>query len=233
MILAVLALWLPGYLLLGHLVDPATARTLRTPLDDAIPFWPWSVYLYSWAYTSTLYPVFVVRNTNLFRRVALAFAAVTVLSMPFFAFFPVTSVGLRPDPSTLDPRVFVEWGVRVTYAIDAPVNLFPSLHLAFATLAALSAGAARPLYGWLALPMVAAIAVSICTMKQHFVVDGVFGLVLALAAWALIIRPWVPSPREARAGLAWGWRGPVGYVAFHAMVYYGFWLAFLWGVKPA
>lgn len=232
MIGVVLALWLPAYLLLGRWVEPAGARVLRTPLDDAIPFWPASVYLYSWAYTSTLFPVFVVRSTRLFRRVAVAFGTVTVISLALFALFPVTAVGLRPDVATLDPRDFTQWGVLMTYAADAPVNLFPSLHLSFATLAALSAFTARRLYGWLALPMVVAIAVSICTMKQHYVADGVAGVALAVTAWALIIRPWYPSVAEQREGAAWGWRGPVGYLAFHATVYYGFWLAFLWGVVP-
>ena len=64
-----------------------------------------------------------------------------------------------------------------------PTSLFPSLHLSLATLAALIAWRARPLFGWCAAPMVVAVAMSITTMKQHFVVDGAGAVALATLAF--------------------------------------------------
>jgi membrane-associated phospholipid phosphatase len=229
--LALLAVMITGYRLIGFAVEPGDARELRLAIDDAIPFWSWSVYLYSWVYTSMLYPAFVVRSPRLFRRIVVAYAVVIVVSLLCFAFLPVSAVRFRPDVSSLDTTAFHEWAVRLTYFVDPPYNLFPSLHLSIATLAALSAWTARRLFGALAFPIVAGIAVSICTMKQHYVVDGVAALVLATATWALVVRPF-RGERPAAGDAAYSWRGPLVYLGFHALVYLGFYVAFRLGFTP-
>jgi len=223
--LGMLGFTIAGFSLIGFAVDPAEAYVLRTALDDAIPFLPWSVYVYSWVYSSMLYPLFTVRSGDLFWRVVAAYGLVVAVSLLVFAVFPVTSVGLRPDVSTLDTALFHNWGVRLTYTVDPPANLFPSLHMSIAAIAALSAWKARRLYGLLAAPIVLGIAVTICTMKQHFVADGVAALVLVAVVYRLTLHGW-PRAAMPRAERAFTWRGPVAYVAFHAMVYGGLYVTF-------
>ena len=60
------------------------------------------------------------------------------------------------------------------------------------------------------------IAVSVSTVKQHFLVDGVAGAGLACAAYAVIIRPYGRVPVEESA---YGWSGPLLYLVFHGLVY--------------
>ena len=231
MALALLAAMILGYELLGWTRDPAAAHELRTSLDDAIPFRAASVFAYSWVYTSMLFPAFVIRSEALFRRVATAYGLVLAVSLTCFAAWPVTSLGLRPPVDSIDASTFAGWAVRLTYRIDPPYNLFPSLHLSIATLAALCAWTARRLYGLLAMPVVAGIAVSICTMKQHFVVDGLDAIPLAVLAWALVIRPF-NRDRPPDDEVALGWRGPAAYLAFHALFYGAAWGVFRSGLLP-
>ena len=66
-----------------------------------------------------------------------------------FEFFPVSGAELRPDLAKVEASPFVMWGLRLNYGLDPAVNLFPSLHLAGAGIAAMSAGRARRSYGWL------------------------------------------------------------------------------------
>lgn len=61
------------FVLLGSVTDPSAAHRLDTRLDHAIPFLPWTVWIYSLVYTSVFLPVFVVRCPRLFRRVIVAF----------------------------------------------------------------------------------------------------------------------------------------------------------------
>jgi len=214
--LALLVFWLAGYFATAARVDVADAITLRTPLDDAIPFLPVTMYAYAAVYTAMLLPAFTVRCRDLFRRVVIAYAFVIGVSLAFFNAMPVTSLGLRPDAATLaafDPARFDVWGVRLCYALDPPLNLFPSMHLASVTLVALAAGTARRAYGRVGLVGVAAVAVSICTVKQHWLVDGVAGLALGTAAWALFVRPY-PTPRAP--GVAYGAAGPASFALLHA-----------------
>jgi hypothetical protein len=83
----------------------------------------------------------------LFRRTVLAYALTIAVSLVLFVAVPVTSIGLRVDPATLDVKRLSPWAVAALYRIDPPFNLFPSLHLSIAVLAAASASKARRVYG--------------------------------------------------------------------------------------
>ncbi len=224
-----LAAFFGGYYAVALHVDPARAHSLATPLDAAVPFVPASVYAYAWVYPAVLLPAVIVRSRPLFRRVALAYALAIGAGLACFAAFPVAADGLRPSLEGLDPRRFSTWGVRTVYALDPPVNLFPSLHLALALLAALCTREADRRLGNAALLALAPVAVSVVTVKQHFVVDAVAGVLLGAAAWAACVRGYRPAPGER---LAAGWRGPAAYGLWVALVYSGLYLAFRAGVAP-
>ncbi len=216
--LGVIAFFVAGYFGVGLSADPARARSLALGLDGRIPFVAASVWVYLWMFTAAVVPVFVVRCRRLFRRTVAAYGAVIAVSLAVFALYPVTSTGLRVDPAALDTARFSHWAVATLYAIDPPYNLFPSLHLSIAALAAASAAKASRRY---ALPMFAGVAlvgVAICTVKQHFVVDGVGGLLLAGAAHAMFLRPYRPRAGEDPA---MDRRGPLAYGIVLALVYAG------------
>ena len=141
------------------------------------------------------------------------------VSLVVFAVYPVTAHGLRVDTTTLDLARPSPWAVSVVYRLDPPYNLFPSLHLSVAALAALSAWKASRAYGAAVACGVVLIGVSICTVKQHFVLDGLGGLALAGAAYAALLRPYERAPGIASA---YGWRGPAAYLVLMALVYAGF-----------
>lgn len=221
-----MALFIGGYFGLGWAVDPSRARSLATPVDAAIPFVPWTIYPYLLIFPASLFPLFAVRSGRLFRRAILAYAIAIVVSLAVFVAWPVTSSGLRVPSSSLDPARFTDWCVAVVYRLDPPVNLFPSLHLSIAALTTAVAWKARRAYGVWALAGLVAIGVSICTVKQHFVLDGVGGLALAAAVGGVVIRPFRGT--AADGPLAYSWKGPVTYAGFLALVYAGFWVAFRW-----
>ena len=222
-------LFFGGYFAIGAGVDPESARTLHTRWDDAIPFVPETIFVYVVVYTALMLPLFTVRCPRLFRRVGFAYAATTALALLCFAVLPVTSAALRPDLRAIAPGGFALWGVKLLYHLDRPVNLFPSAHLAIATLAALGSWEARRLYGAAALAFAGVVAISVCTLKQHYIVDGLAGIALAVVAWAVLIRP-ARGSFASRA--AWGWRGPGAYLAFLAAGYTAAWGLYRAGFAP-
>ena len=209
--------------------DSANAHTLALSLDGRIPFVPESVCVYVLVYSAALSPLFLVRCRRLFLRTALSFALAIALALLCFLLWPVTSLGLRPPLEALDPSRFVEWGVMLLYTWDPPVNLFPSLHVALAALAGLAAWKAQPAAGAFALPAVVMIGVSVCTVKQHFLVDVLAGAALALAIYGAVLRPYRAS---GDAPTAYSWRGPVGFLALQAAVFLGAFVAFRSGFAP-
>ena len=221
--LAVVGLFVVGYFTVGRSLDPDRARSLATPLDGLIPFVASTIWIYLWVFPATLVPVFFVRCRDLFRQTVLAYAVVITISLACFVAFPVTSLGLRVDPKALDVSRFSPWAVSVVYALDPPFNLFPSLHLSTATLAACSAWKARRSWGRAMAVGVVLIGVSICTVKQHFIVDGIAGVALASATYAAFMRRYRPEPGTDPA---YSWRGPALFLALVLAVYLGLYVAF-------
>lgn len=222
-----IAFFVAGYFGVGHAVDPSRAGSLATSVDSAIPFVPSTIFVYLGVFPAALLPLFTVRSRRLFRRILAAYAITIAVSLAIFVIWPVTSTGLRADPAALDATRFTGWCVRLVYDLDPPYNLFPSLHLSIAALAAGSLFKARRAYGILAGIGVAAIGVSICTVKQHFVADGLAGIALAAVVHAVVLRPFRAEPSDGP--LAYSWRGPATYAAFHSLVYAGLYAAFVVG----
>jgi membrane-associated phospholipid phosphatase len=217
------ALFSAGYLCAGLMADPARARDLMTGLDARIPFLPGSIWVYVWVFPAAFAPLFVVRSRQLFREVVLAYAIVMVVSFLCFALFPVSSSQLRVAAGGLDEARFSQWAVAVLYRLDPPFNLFPSLHLSIAALAALACWKADRRIGCCMALGVALVGVSISTVKQHFLLDGIGGLALAGLVFGFTFRKFRPAPLER---VAFSPRGPAAYVLFLALTYGGFYLAF-------
>ena len=182
-----------GYFGIGRTVDPARARDLATALDRRIPFVASAVWVYLAMFPAAVSPLVLVRCPRLFRRTVAAYGVAIAVSLIVFAALPVTSVGLRADVARLDSGALAPRAVSLLYNLDPPFNSFPSLHLSIATLAALSAWRAGRLNAWAACAGVAAIAVSVVAVKQHFVLDAAGGLILAALIYAVVVRPYEPT----------------------------------------
>lgn len=227
---AVVLFFITGYFGVGWLaVDPTRARTLATPLDAAIPFLLESVVIYWSILPMGLLPIFVVRDPALFRRIALAYTVVIALALTAFVILPVNSLDLRPDASSYASAGFSGWLLRLLYFVDPPLNLFPSLHLALATLAALAARYVHAQIGAFALVWTACIAAAVCTTKQHFIVDVVAGIALGgLAHLAFVAR----GEESTRGDRSFGSSGIARFASLVAVFYAALYGAYRAGVDP-
>lgn len=218
-----IALFLVGYFGIGHSIEPLRARDWAFSFDERIPFISHSVWIYLLVFPAALMPLFVVRCPRLFRRTALAYLSVMAVSFICFRIFPVTSTGLRAPSELLELSHPSDWAVSVLYSLDPPFNLFPSLHLSIASLAAFSAFKANRVFGIAALISVGFIGVSVCTVKQHILLDVLGGLALAALVAAVFLRSY-----RVKDGFnpAYSWRGPALYVMFLILIYAGYVVAY-------
>jgi membrane-associated phospholipid phosphatase len=226
------AIFVGGYYAIGLSQDPEKAHTLLTRFDAALPFAPAWMFAYGGVYTALLLPIFIVKDARLFRRVALAYFFVLVVSFTCFLAYPVTTRGFRPDIATLDTRVFWEWGAALNYTLDPPMNSFPSLHVGTMTLATLVALKVDRMVGAFASVIAVVIALSTMLVKQHYVADVVAGAAVALAAYNLVVAPWERgslTDEQVRQPRRW----VVYYVLAYLIVILGVLLPlYLKGVKP-
>lgn len=156
---------------------------LSTPLDVLVPYlpWTWVVYWSVWPFVvaggvAILAPV----TEAVFRRTVAAFLLLTALGPVFHIALPSHAPWLPAEQ-----LVPIQRAVHAAAAIRPHANL-PSMHVAYPALVTLIWLARRP--SWRArvgAPLLTlAIAASTVTLKEHYVVDPLGGLLLAAAVWS-------------------------------------------------
>lgn len=212
----------PLYLFIG---GPAPGRVLRVPaigLDDAIPFMPaWSL-IYGALYAFViLLPVFVVREDDHIRRTLRAYFAVWITAYLCFLVYPTVA----PRPESVRVQGFGEWGVSLLYGMDPPYNCFPSLHVAHSFISALTCVRVHRGVGIAATIGASLVALSTLFTKQHYVLDVVAGVLMAVVAFMIFLRPQTLAPvpatdRQVAPAFAWGILGCAG------LALGGYWIAY-------
>ena len=151
-------------------------RQLRLRIDDAIPYHPHWVWVYSCLYYPVIvYINFVTESPRHFLYMAMSFIVLLVCQMAFFVAFPVsTPVEWRTCNAG---RGSSERFLAFVQSFDAPSNSFPSMHTSVAMLTAMHL---VPNLGAWAFIFPALIALSCLFTKQHYVLDLPAG---ALLGW--------------------------------------------------
>src|SRR5262245_47869069 len=165
------------YFGIGHLHLSRSTEILRTRLDDAIPFWPWTAWCYLPFYAGVfLMAIAGIKRRSLFKRAVIA--VFVVMSIGALGHIFIGAEYPRPVLHPPYPDISA-WFLASVQRIDPPGNVFPSLHVAHTTMLALILLKDRPRLGLVALAMATALALSTLTTKQHFLADVVSGYALA------------------------------------------------------
>src|SRR5262245_6204169 len=164
---------------------------LSTALDAAIPHLPhtWPLYWLVYPFVPVVGGIALVRMPEAaFRRAVIAYAAMLLAGAAIQLLIPARA----PWPAAPAPmqQLYHASGLVLPYA-----NL-PSMHVAFATLTALvfASGSRAPIARGAALAAALAITVGTLTLKEHFVLDALTGVLLALGAWGWWRRPTASVP---------------------------------------
>jgi hypothetical protein len=161
------------------------ARDVSTPLDAAIPFVGWTVWIYLSGLAFIIAPVFVLRHVDAFQHAARSYALTLLGSFACFLAMPVSAVHLRDSAGAANFTGLVAWVADMLYGVDPPYNLFPSLHVSLSALAWWSMTAAYPGRRRALAIMACLIMGSVLTTRQHLVIDVAGGLALAWTAHAI------------------------------------------------
>lgn len=150
------------------------ARSLNSPLDEAIPFWPAWSWIYSFLYyPAILYLNWLVSDARQFVMLAFSYIVLLLAQMAFFYMLPVETP--KHWRAINKGQSASERFLQFVQKFDAPTNCFPSMHVSVAMLTALHA---YPTMGPLCFAFPILIALSCAFTKQHYVIDLVFGAAL-------------------------------------------------------
>jgi membrane-associated phospholipid phosphatase len=180
-----LMLLVPGYIFIAKRVAVGTLHAPAVPWDRAVPLQPTWALVYGGLYVFLIVlPVFVVREEEHIRRTFRAYVAVWITAYACFLVYPTVA----PRPSEVAGDGFAVWGLRFLYDADPPYNCFPSLHVAHSFVSALTCCRLHRRLGLATLLCASLVALSTLFTKQHYVADVIAGILLAVAAYAVILR---------------------------------------------
>jgi membrane-associated phospholipid phosphatase len=183
----------PLYFVIAVLTRGRSTHVPDLALDRALSVQPAWMLVYASLYVFVvLLPVLVVRQQDLFRRALKAYLMVMIVAYVGFLLYPTTA----PRPDHVIGDGFGAWSLRLAYSLDPPYNCFPSLHVAYSFVSALTCYRVHRGVGAAAALWAALIGVSTLYTKQHYVADVIAGVVAAYLAYVLFLRSY---PREAVA----------------------------------
>jgi membrane-associated phospholipid phosphatase len=182
-------------------LSPVTLHELPTALDR-VAFFPPAVMVYGLLYAHVVSPLVLVEDRRTLLRGGLAYFLLVCAGVPFWVFFPVTV----PRPELLGEG-WLQWAVAVVWWIDPPTNCFPSMHVGEAFLSALLVRRLDRRLGHLLLLGAVAIWWSTLALAQHWFVDGLVGLTLAVVVDQLVFgwRPLAPEALRCGPTRRMGW----------------------------
>lgn len=152
-------------------------------LDRLTPFLPWTVSIYFLCYLFWMitYLLAAGQRKEFAYRFFFADFLAKAVCLICFVFLPTTN--LRP---VVEGNSLWEVLMRFLYQIDAPVNLFPSIHCLVSWLCWLGVRDRKEFPRWyqrFSFWMAAAVCLSTLTTKQHVILDLIGGIILAEISW--------------------------------------------------
>lgn len=225
----------PVYFVIGELTRGRSTYAPEVALDRALSLQPTWMLVYGSLYVFVvLLPLLVVRQQELFRRAMQAYLMVMIVSYVGFLLYPTAA----PRPAQVLGVGFSAWSLRLAYSLDPPYGCFPSLHVAYSFVSALTCYRVHRGVGAGAGLWAALIGLSTLYTKQHYVADVIAGALAAYAAYVLFLRSY---PREAIAESDRR-RAPfraLGVIGIIGIIVAGFWVAYQiqmvvsWGIPAA
>ena len=185
--MAMLFFW--GYRMVAEMTATRSGEvSFLTPIDEAIPFVPEFVFPYMSLYALFWLPVIVSRNISLRDFFGIIVATGGMFAVAFTVYLVVPSRYPRPDVSPDASFVYYVLA-KALYAYDLPNNTLPSTH---AAVVAILLSATRKKFGRRTYAIYAlwgtSILLSTVTVKQHYIVDLVSGIILGIASFAIARR---------------------------------------------
>ena len=156
-------------------------------IDEKIPFIPPFIWVYHTLIPVTIFTaIFLFQRRDIFLGLIFSFVFSGIVMCLFYIFFP----SFYPRELFVDISTISGWLIEITRSIDGPHNTFPSGHVTFAWLLMFFVNLSQytrkhtwvkvAYFCWAIL-----VSISTLTLKQHFIVDVIAGMVLAYVSYFL------------------------------------------------
>lgn len=168
-----------------HVFEPQLL--LFDKIDEMMPLWSWTVWIYITEYAFFLIAYFGLQNRENVTRYFYSYITILLISFVVFFFYPVTFP--RADFPVLGNSFSDQALTFLRTYMDAPANCLPSLHVSSCFISSFcfwpeSRKKAIALSLWSGV-----VSVSTMTTKQHYFIDVWIALLLTAAVfWIFFYR---------------------------------------------
>ncbi len=189
-LLIVAVVWNQIVYLGGNLIARSLPHhNLEICLDQLVPFLPWTVFIYfgCYFYWAVNYTLCARQKKALAYRFFCADFLAKTVCLVLFILLPTTNIRPSVNGQTIWDNL-----MRLLYQIDAPSNLFPSIHCLVSWLCYIGIRGKQNIPKWYRCSsclMAAAVFLSTLTTKQHVFWDVAGGVLLAEVSYWLAGRP--------------------------------------------
>lgn len=186
-----ITLLLVAYFIFGYMpiADFNQARgiyhTLGLPGEERLPFFAPFILGYGLVYGSVFLIYWSIPNWEVFKKMAWGFFWVTTVHYIFFFLYPVKMVW---RPEIVEAKNTIEWITKFIFSLDNTYNCFPSLHVAYPTLATVISWRFAPRMRYIFLLMTLITAISVILIKQHYILDVLGGMATSVLVGVLTLR---------------------------------------------
>ena len=158
---------------------------MTTPFDASVPFLPWTISIYLGCYLFWAINYWLCARQPAAERRRFFCADMMAKGICFLLFLAVPTTNVRPEVcgSGVWERL-----ILILYRIDAPDNLFPSIHCLVSWLCWTGIRKRKDIpavYRHFSLAAALAVCVSTLTTRQHVAADAAGGILLAEACYYL------------------------------------------------
>ncbi len=152
-------------------------------IDQNTPFWPWTVLIYTSEYFYFAFVYILLKREDNINQYLYSYFFAQIVACFIFVVYPVTYPReLFPVPTDIPMWLQGIW--TWLRKADAPTNCLPSLHVASVYLSAFAFITDKQMkLFWGFLTWSTLIALTTLTTKQHYFVDIVAGIALALLSY--------------------------------------------------
>ncbi|MCB9729726.1 MAG: inositol phosphorylceramide synthase [Deltaproteobacteria bacterium] len=157
---------------------------LMSAFDASVPFIPWTWWIYFPGYIGGLLLSMVsFKNLDTYYRTLGAVLVAQAFCALIFLMYPSDF----PRPVDAGPGLTGD-AIRWFWTVDPPNNTFPSTHVAVSVIAALGMWRDGNRMRYVAAVMALGVIITVHTTKQHYLVDTIGGICVALLAFRVFFR---------------------------------------------
>ena len=157
----------------------------RVDFDQFFSFSPQWIWIYLSEILFLPLGLFFLKDEEQMKSFASSFILLTIVTNLIFLLHP-THIERELFPNPGAPNSLLYYAYDLLRTIDSPKNCFPSLHVATSFLMSFYLGLSHKRIGQLAFYYSILVALSTLYTKQHRIMDGFSGFLLALMCFAFI-----------------------------------------------